>query len=324
MVDWDEDGLKDLLVGQFNGRISYYRNIGMPGHPRLTFVEYLQVDGRPIIGDYDSVPFVDDWDEDGRKDLLMGTMDGRIWLYINEGTNAQPIFNQTQFVTLANGATLRVPSRSAPCVTDLDGDGFEDLVVGQINGHAGFFRSCDENPSPLLEAEVTLTMGSELPLSPGPFSRFAALDWDGDGRMDLLGGPQDGQVKLFRQIAPGPLPPPPYLEVNFQGPAIVPDTGAVLNFTCMLENPWIDTLSLDVWADLFAPGGRTFMGLQSAQFRMPPGGWIAHEFQWTVPAGAPYGFYQCWIYAGDQERLQVCAADTFEFQKALLDRGIRD
>ncbi len=317
MVDWNEDGLKDLIIGEFSGRVLLYLNIGSPGNPVLTLSGYLEVDGHPILIDYDSVPFADDWDEDGRKDLLVGVMNGRIGLFINEGTNAAPIFNRTQYVTLASGAVLTVPSRAAPCVTDLDGDGFEDLVVGQISGNASYFRSIGENPTPRLQPPELLRIGGEATVNPGGMSRFAAFDWDADGLTDLIGGPQDGRIELFRQIEPGAVPAAPYLEVNFQGPAIVPDTGAVLNFTVWLENLSLDTLQLDVWADLFGPESRNWMALQEAPAILSPGAWIAHEFQWHIPATAPYGFYRAWIYAGDHQRLQFCNADTFDFQKAL-------
>ena len=317
MVDWNEDGSKDLIIGEFSGRVRLYLNIGSPGNPVLTYSGYLEVDGRPILIDYDSVPFAEDWDGDGRKDLLVGVMNGRIGLFINEGTNSAPVFNQTQFVTLASGEILRVPSRAAPCVADLDGDGFKDLVVGQISGNASYFRSSGETPTPQLQSPELLRIGGGETVNPGNMSRFAAMDWDGDGLVDLIGGPQDGRVELFRQIQADSVPPAPYLEVNFQGPAIVPDSGAVLNFTVMLENSSLDPLQLDVWADLFGPDNQNWMALDESSFILNPGAWIAHEFQWRVQATAPYGFYRAWIYAGDHHRLQFCNADTFDFQKAL-------
>jgi len=317
MVDWNEDGRKDLLVGQFNGQVALYLNEGTPGNPVLTFAGYLQVGGRALDVEYNSVPWVDDWDEDGRKDLLVGSMDGRVWLFINAGTNAAPLFNQVQYVMLACGDTLRVPSRAAPCVVDLDGDGLEDLIMGQINGNASYFRSLGENPTPLLDEPDTLRVGGEALLSPGPMSRFAALDWDGDGLMDLLGGPMDARLKLFRQIAPGSVPPAPLLEVLFEGPIVVPDSGAVLHFTCSLRNPSSQPLQFDIWADLFGPGNHNLMALQEAAVHLAPGESLAHDFQWRVPASAPYGFYRCYVFAGDHQRFQVCTADTFDFQKVL-------
>jgi hypothetical protein len=52
----------------------------------------LEAAGKPIdtaIGH--AAPFVGDFDGDGVKDLLVGQFgDGILWIYRNEGTNAQP------------------------------------------------------------------------------------------------------------------------------------------------------------------------------------------------------------------------------------------
>ena len=49
MVDWDNDGLTDLLVGQFSpGKVSFYKNIGTNQNPEFTFSNYLQADGQDI------------------------------------------------------------------------------------------------------------------------------------------------------------------------------------------------------------------------------------------------------------------------------------
>lgn len=49
MIDWDGDGLNDLLVGQFYpGKVCFYKNIGTSGNPVFTFSNYLQADGVDI------------------------------------------------------------------------------------------------------------------------------------------------------------------------------------------------------------------------------------------------------------------------------------
>ena len=49
MIDWDGDGLDDLLVGQFSpGKVSFYKNIGTSVNPVFTFSNYLQADGVDI------------------------------------------------------------------------------------------------------------------------------------------------------------------------------------------------------------------------------------------------------------------------------------
>jgi hypothetical protein len=52
----------------------------------------LQAAGKPIDTDFGhAAPFVADFDGDGVRDLLVGQMgDGVLWVYRNDGTNANP------------------------------------------------------------------------------------------------------------------------------------------------------------------------------------------------------------------------------------------
>ncbi len=48
LADYDGDGLKDLLVGQFgNGRLRIYKNIGSATEPKFDKFEWFQVGGKP-------------------------------------------------------------------------------------------------------------------------------------------------------------------------------------------------------------------------------------------------------------------------------------
>lgn len=50
VADWNGDGLKDLLVGQFdNGMIRFYENVGSNELPVFESFEYLCADGQPIL-----------------------------------------------------------------------------------------------------------------------------------------------------------------------------------------------------------------------------------------------------------------------------------
>jgi len=52
----------------------------------------LEAAGKPIDTEVGhAAPFVYDWDDDGVKDLLVGQFGGGVlWIFHNEGTNAQP------------------------------------------------------------------------------------------------------------------------------------------------------------------------------------------------------------------------------------------
>ena len=56
------------------------------------------------------VPCVTDWNEDGRKDLVVGQFSGgRIRLYLNYGTDSEPVFNRFSYLQ-AGGAEIRLPA----------------------------------------------------------------------------------------------------------------------------------------------------------------------------------------------------------------------
>ena len=125
MADWDGDGLKDLLVGHIN-TIIMYKNVGTQSAPR--FQAPVKIKGnfpnRPS-------PYVVDWDGDGKKDLLVGCEEPKVYFYRNIGTDKNPL--------LADGEDLklRIPEPNAGyrwriAVTDWNNDGKQDILVGNI------------------------------------------------------------------------------------------------------------------------------------------------------------------------------------------------
>ncbi len=56
-----------------------------------------------------SMPFVVDWNNDGKKDLLVGQKSGgKVRLYLNEGTDANPSFNGFSYLQ-AGGSDISLP-----------------------------------------------------------------------------------------------------------------------------------------------------------------------------------------------------------------------
>ncbi|MHC4065559.1 MAG: FG-GAP repeat domain-containing protein, partial [Planctomycetota bacterium] len=133
-VYWDADGRKDLLVGLANGTVKLFLNVGTDDEPTFDGGTFLQV-GLPgsktniDVGNR-ATPTVVDWNNDDRKDLVVGAYDGRICLFINQGTDTAPDFRSTLYAQ-EDGSNLIVPSiRSSPVILDLDGDGNKDLLTG--------------------------------------------------------------------------------------------------------------------------------------------------------------------------------------------------
>lgn len=316
-MDWDEDGLKDLLTGENNGQVRYYRNIGTPGNPSLTYVGVLMVGGTPIdIGSY-SHPWVDDWNEDGMKDLLVGSTDGRIWLYINEGTNQNPVFNSTQYITLATGAQVDFGSRSGPMVVDFNGDNVKDLVSGDISGKIFYCQNNGTNAVPLLANPVALKTGT-IDIQAGSTCRAAPVDWDEDGDYDIVSGAYSARLFLYKQTAT--TPPAPIMDLTLTSGYSVPASGGTVTYTFAANNTSGSTVNFDAWTDVQLPN-RSYYGplLSRSGLSLPPGGNLSRSLNQFVPGGAPAGSYYYYGFVGNQTTLQVYTWDYFYFYKTGLD-----
>jgi hypothetical protein len=210
VVYWDEDDLKDLLVGQADGKVKIFLNIGTDDDPTFDGGTFLQV-GEPTsktdidVGSRATLTIVD-WDNDDRKDLVAGAIDGKIHAFINEETDSSPDFI-SELLAQLNGSDLFVPSlRSSPVILDLDGDSKKDLLTGNTNGQLLFYSNTGTDNSPsfssysLIEAD-----GTPIDLSASR-SRPFVCDWTEDGLRDVLIGASDGKVHLYQGISVAPIP----------------------------------------------------------------------------------------------------------------------
>ncbi|MEX2139111.1 MAG: VCBS repeat-containing protein [Pirellulales bacterium] len=166
----------------------------------------IQANGRPLdVGrSGHAAPYFADVDGDGRRDLLVGQYaDGRLRLYRNNGTNKAPRFGSFEYV-LAGGQPASVPVYCCigftPQLVDLDGDGRLDLLSGSAPGETYWFRG---------GADKTFAAGEKLvdadgkEITPGSIATAFAVDWDSDGRLDLVLGNVMGEVHLARNMSSG-------------------------------------------------------------------------------------------------------------------------
>ncbi|MBN1884329.1 MAG: VCBS repeat-containing protein [Candidatus Krumholzibacteriota bacterium] len=205
VVDADGDGRTDLLCGEAEGFIRLYTNTGTDDAPVFDAGRYLEVGepGAKAIIDVGQrpTPIVVDWDLDGRRDLLVGAKDGYLRIFRNEGTDAAWDFRGSALV-LENGSPMFVPTaRPSPQLTDLDGDGRRDLLVGNTEGNILFYPNVGSNDDPAFSGFTYVEAGGEtidLPFTPR--ARPFLCDWNGDGRVDLLVGSSPGNVRVYLNI----------------------------------------------------------------------------------------------------------------------------
>ena len=202
-VDWNSDGLLDLVTGGLDGLIHVFVNCGCEGAGKPTFYytpsdgEFAQADGRDLqVPGLRSSPVVMDLDGDGKKDLLTGNTDGLILFYANVGTDSLPIFAGYSLIT-SNGEAIDLPDspRSRPfiCTWTGDGyfgpqDGYVDLLVGSGDGKVRLYRGIPDLGD--LDADGDIDVDdlrqfvaywrSQDPIEDNP------ADLNGDGLLDAL------------------------------------------------------------------------------------------------------------------------------------------
>ena len=182
LVDWNEDGKVDLLVGNGGGYLHLFLNQGDGNFASGVMVK---AGGKDLDVGSRASPCVVDWNEDGKKDLVMGNGSGEIEVFLNEGTNQQPAFGKG--IKLNNGK-LDVGSDSSPDVVDWNGDGKKDLVVGNDNGEIFIFINQGTNREPQFNSD-----GEKLPLKLGPSAIPQVLS-RGRGLNDLVVADRNGEV----------------------------------------------------------------------------------------------------------------------------------
>lgn len=154
MEDWNGDGLQDMIVGNMDGNIIIFLNVGTVTAPAFQSTYFtdttylLKVGG--VVFDVGSraAPRVFDWNEDGKKDLLVGEYTGYIYLLENVGTNDSPLFDSAEKLSLIDSEVLRYPDPAGTPRSRLYAinwgwkeGGPYDLLVGGKDGRLMLFLS---------------------------------------------------------------------------------------------------------------------------------------------------------------------------------------
>jgi len=207
VLDWNGDGLLDVLFGCTHGYVLLYLNTGTVEEPEYRSKQFLMDDqGLPIDVGYDSCPIVVDWNRDGKRDLLIGAGKGGVVYYENVGTDAEPVFRFSGLLKDSNGQPIKVPARPigekvvenafredyypVPWVVDWNSDGEPDLMLGgYVTGYI-FYYECagrDAEGLPILEYRGPLEADGK-PVDTIWVASPTTGDLTGDGLPDLVSG----------------------------------------------------------------------------------------------------------------------------------------
>ena len=166
VADWDGDGLADIVANSIWGRIVWYRNVGSRRSPRLEAARPVRIDwqgaplkppwnwwspdGPEMVSQWRTRPVPSDWNRDGLMDLIMLDHEGYLALFERR--------RRTDGQFLLPGQ--RIFGAEAPSVFD--------RRHAPVNATAGPLRLNDGRAGRSGRRKIDL------------------VDWDGDGRADLL------------------------------------------------------------------------------------------------------------------------------------------
>ena len=207
VTDWDGDGAHDLVVGNSEGRVLFFKNSGTDRDPRFGLGEAVCAGGQPIHvqpgytgiqGPFENrwgytAPAVADWNGDGLPDLLLSGATARHEVFLNVGTRAAPQLAAGRTL-YCDGLELHGTWRVRPGVARLGGR-WAYVIQDDANAFRLYWRTDDlnvEDGGPLLMEDGS-AITSQTPAafdSPGQRgrSKICVADWDGDGVQDLIVG----------------------------------------------------------------------------------------------------------------------------------------
>ncbi|MBO9633018.1 MAG: VCBS repeat-containing protein [Chitinophagaceae bacterium] len=191
-ADLDGDGKPDMVTGNFSGlnRIEIYRNtsrIDSVSFGPKTFVTLAQGysnDRQVALGDIDG---------DGKPDLLVSNdyFGTGFYVFRNLSTPGQISF----------GPKLSIPGTETTRITvrDLNNDGLLD-VIGVGYNKAAIYQNTSSGNTISFEEIKRINIGSDFDLG-----RVEAVDFDGDGKNDIVATNRSQYVMVYRNTSIGSL-----------------------------------------------------------------------------------------------------------------------
>lgn len=190
VVDWDDDGDLDLLIGTFSGNMYLRTNIGTRAAPVFS-KDAIQVeaDSKPLNVKMHAAPNVADWDGDGLWDLIVGSGDGAVGWYRNVGMKNSPQLeayrplilpaSDTKFLeqNLDPGDVATHGARAQICVVDYNNDGRLDLLVGDYS-NVNWLKELTEEE--LVEQKRVTDQLQQLAAESQALQKKYADDWENE------------------------------------------------------------------------------------------------------------------------------------------------
>jgi hypothetical protein len=190
-IDWDEDGLMDMKVKDFEGRVTVFRNVGTAQQPVFEQISLEDKSGW-------SAPCHYDVDQDGLLDLVEGNVNGKLSFYKGNGSGFELITDFWGEVDVRDYQTSYY-GYSVPTLFNYQNQLL--LCVGSEQGKLFLYRVSEDDAFEevgYLWEEIC----PDMPESFGIHSAAAIADLNGDGQLEVVVGNFGGGLQLFNAVIP--------------------------------------------------------------------------------------------------------------------------
>ena len=189
--DLDNDGDIDMILGDSNGKIHYFKNnasVNQNAVFELENINFFDID----VGQH-SAPFLFDMNGDELFDLVIGQLDGSITYFENSGSADNPIFNT--FIEDFGGISVNnnesLYGFSTPYVFEEDNE--INILIGSESGRIYHFVSVNKN----LSLNFELVSDDFQSVGKGKNTALLFDDFTNDGKRDMFLGMQSGGLFFF-------------------------------------------------------------------------------------------------------------------------------